>query len=110
MVSASYSLELFYYYLLISSEGESSSVQTMCEIKRISSEILSQSQNCDKNYACQTPEWKGDCVPLYMVEDFALEVDGKNPHIKKCPYSIELSGRFFCTCSSRIEIYKKYKV
>ncbi len=76
------------------------------EIK-IPDEVLENTRNCNKLYACIENDKHVLCQVKHCVDNEVYFI--KCAHTDKCDYQIPFGTSYFCSCPVRKEIYKKYR-
>ena len=77
---------------------------------RVSRDILKETTRCSHGFRCQTAKGKPLCPVTRVVAGKLLCANiGKNCR-RPCSYFAGHNGDHFCTCPTRIEMYKQYQV
>jgi hypothetical protein len=74
----------------------------------VAREILDQTTRCDHDFQCQTPQGEPYCSASRMMSGTLLRVHiGEGMQL--CSYLVSYDGDHYCTCPTRIEIFKRYQ-
>ena len=79
---------------------------------KIKKSLLKSSNRCDKNYICNTENWKSCGKMNEVISDMILHIDESfdENRMLLCPYHIPFGGDHYCSCPTRMYIYKKFNV
>ena len=77
------------------------------EIK-VSDAILKQTADCRLDFQCLSGKHKIHCKVSRMVGGSTFFVKCRS--LETCNYQKRFGEAFVCTCPTRIEIYKRYKI
>ena len=73
--------------------------------------ILKKTTQCIHQFRCQSPEWQ-PCGQIVRKVTAAKLLEGPNQTHRKgeCDYRVPFGGKHYCTCPTRIEIYRRYGI
>ncbi len=79
---------------------------------KIKRDLQKSSNRCDKNYICNTENWKSCGKMNEVISDMILHIDESfdENRMLLCPYHIPFGGDHYRNCPARMYIYKKFNV
>jgi hypothetical protein len=75
---------------------------------RIDKAVLHKTTHCTNNFSCLSGDKTCLCDVLASNEEDIIEI--KSPPSRPCTYRISLESASYCHCSTRVEIYNRYKM
>jgi len=74
----------------------------------LGADIIQKTDQCKENFSCLSGKKSCICEPEQMFGSSLLIIKGKN--YKECNYRGSFGYAYYCTCPSRMEIYKSYNI
>ena len=76
----------------------------------ISKKIIHETIHCEKGFECQKENWQ----PCEKIIGENLEFKNRGIILSACniycPYKVKSDNHSYCTCPTRIEIFRTYKI
>jgi hypothetical protein len=76
----------------------------------VSPELLEKSAKCNQDFACQKPFWKPCGTVKKTINDRMFELGVNLQNLWPCHYGVAFGDGLYCTCPTRLEIFKQYGV
>ena len=76
----------------------------------INENVIKKTTHCDHDFLCLTDEWEQCGEVKALIADNLLYVHFDWAERRVCGYMVSFGNGYYCTCPTRIEIYKLYKI
>ena len=76
----------------------------------VNENVINKTTHCDHDFLCLSDEWTPCGVVKTLIADNLLYVDFDWAKRRACSYMVSFGGGYYCTCPTRIEIYKRYGI
>lgn len=74
----------------------------------VNPDVINKTTHCDHDFLCLSDEWTQCGVIKNLIGGKLLCVHFDWGKQRDCSYMVLFGGDYYCTCPTRIEIYKRY--
>ena len=76
----------------------------------VNENVINKTTHCDHEFICLEDEWTQCGVVKTLITDKLLYVHFEWGQQRACSYRVPFGNGYYCTCPTRIEIYKRYGI
>jgi hypothetical protein len=72
--------------------------------------IVNNTTQCDNNFLCLSEKWKPCGKANRLIEGKLVSILINQEQLRNCNYGVPFGWGYYCSCPTRVEIYKRYKI